>query len=36
MLVLQTILKLGLKMEESKGKVEMLIVDHAEKMPTAN
>ena len=35
-LVLQTILKLGLKMEESKGKVEMLIVDHAEKNPTAN
>jgi uncharacterized protein (TIGR03435 family) len=35
-LVFESVQKLGLKLEVSRGKVEMLVVDHAEKMPTAN
>jgi uncharacterized protein (TIGR03435 family) len=35
-LVFQSVQKLGLKLEVSKAPVEMLVVDHAEKNPTAN
>jgi uncharacterized protein (TIGR03435 family) len=28
--------KLGLKLEKSKAKVEQLVIDHVEKLPTAN
>ena len=35
-LVFQSVLKMGLKLEVSKAPVEMLVVDHAEKNPTAN
>jgi len=35
-LIFESIQKLGLKLEKSKAPVEMLVVDHAEKDPTAN
>jgi uncharacterized protein (TIGR03435 family) len=35
-IVFESIQKLGLKLELSKAPVEMLVVDHAEKNPTAN
>jgi uncharacterized protein (TIGR03435 family) len=35
-IVFESIQKLGLKLELSKAPVEMLVVDHAEKMPTEN
>jgi uncharacterized protein (TIGR03435 family) len=35
-LVFQSVQKLGLKLEVSNAPVEMLVVDHAEKNPTAN